>query len=184
MMIVGSGVDLENEKQIAKDLGIDEHVTFTGRVPEEDKADLHRVGRLFAVASPAELQCIAALEAMASAQPIVAVSAGALSELCHDGENGYLFPLDDYNVAAQNIKKILDNDELHDKFANESLAIAKTHDLSNTLDRFVELYDEMILKKKAEIESRPVDWRDKIRESDFLEFMKLGRSDTDTDEEE
>lgn len=156
MMIVGSGVDLENQQQLAEELELQDHVTFTGRVPEEDKADLHRVGTLFAVASPAELQCIAALEAMASGQPVVAVDAGALAELCHDGENGYLFDLDDYEMAAEKIIPILDDPALRERFSKKSLEIAQSHDLHYTIDQFVALYEDVIAKKKAEVAARPL----------------------------
>lgn len=189
MMIVGSGVDLENSEQLAEELGIDEHVTFTGRVPEEDKAELHRIGTLFAVASPAELQCIAALEAMASGQPVVAVDAGALSELCHDGENGYLFDLDDYDMAAEKIIAVLDDESLREEFSQESLAIARSHNLDFTIEQFVALYEAVIEKKAEEIAARPSGWRDRILESEFVEYIRAVRSSDDeelsamTDEE-
>lgn len=189
MMIVGSGVDLENEQKLATELGLDDHVTFTGRVPEEDKADLHRVGTLFAVASPAELQCIAALEAMASGQPVVAVDAGALGELCHDGQNGYLFALDDYDMAAEKIMAVLDNQEQRQAFAKESLKIARSHDLTHTIEQFTQLYEQVIEQKRAEIAARPSGWRDRIRDSEFVEYIRTVRSSDDeelsamTDEE-
>ncbi len=179
LLVVGAGVDLENEKNIAHDLGITEHVTFAGRVPEEDKADLHRVGTLFAVASPAELQCIAALEAMASGQPIVAVNAGALGELCHDKKNGFRFKLDDYKGAARGIEKILADKKLRKEFSEESLRLARTHDLHHTVEQFLSLYDDMIVKKQAELAKRPAGWRDRIRERDFREFMRLGGGSRD-----
>lgn len=181
MMIVGSGVDLEEEQRLAEELGIGEHVTFTGRVPEEDKQDLHRVGTLFAVASPAELQCIAALEAMACGQPVVAVDAGALSELCHDGSNGYLFELDDYEMAAEKIVAILDNPKKREVFSEKSLAIAKSHDLQNTIDQFVALYENVIEQKATEIAARPSGWRDRLRESEFVEYIRAVRADDDAE---
>ena len=64
---------------------------------------------VYTIASPAELQCITALEAMASGVPIVAVNAGALPELCQDGCNGYLFSLDDDQEAAEKIISLLDD---------------------------------------------------------------------------
>lgn len=181
MVIIGSGVDLEHEKEVARDLGITEHVTFTGRVPEEDKLDLHRIGTVFAVASPAELQCIAALEAMACGQPMVAVHAGALGELCHDKKNGFRFKLDDYKGAARGIIKVLEDPKLREQFSKESLRIALTHDLDHTIEAFEKLYTETIDKKAAEIAARPAGWRDRIRESDFAEYMKLALSARDDD---
>lgn len=181
MLIVGAGVDLEHEKKIADDLGIASHVTFTGRVSEQDKKALHRVGTLFAVASPAEWQCIAALEAMASGQPVVMVNAGALSELCINKKNGARFKLDDYNGAARGMIPILTDKTLREKYSKESLILAQKNDIQTTISQFVALYEETIAKKTAEIAARPVGWRDRLRESDFAEFMRLGVENDDTE---
>ena len=179
MLIVGAGVDLDNAKRIADELGLSEYVTFTGRVPESDKADLHRVGKLFAVASPAELQCIAALEAMASGQPIVAVNAGALGELCHNRKNGVRFKLDDAKGAARGIVSILKDDNRREAYSQESLRIAGTHDIRHVMEQFISLYEQIVEKKRAEIAARPAGWRDRIRERDCREFMRLGGGSKD-----
>ena len=171
LLIVGAGVDSKNLEELADELGIKDHVTFTGRVSDEDKVALEHVGRLYAIPSPAELQSIATLEAMACGQPIVAVDAGALGELCHDGENGFLFSLDNDEEMAAGILKILNDDELREKFAAESLAIAKTHDLQHTLEQFVALYERTIELKKKEISERPVGFVDRVKEKELKEYI-------------
>lgn len=149
MLLAGYGVAEESLRQMVTDLGIKEHVTFAGYVPEEDKIELEKVGYVYCIASPAELQCIAALEAMASGQPVVAVNAGALPELCQDGRNGYLFALDDDQEAADKILTILDDPKLREKFSAESIQIAHTHDIEHTLDEFEKVYDLAIKCKEA-----------------------------------
>lgn len=149
LLIAGYGVAEESLRQMVADLGIKDHVTFAGFVPEEDKIELEKVGYLYCIASPAELQCIAALEAMASGQPVVAVRAGALPELCHDGKNGYLFELDDDEQVAKEIMKIVDDPELRERFSAESLKIAYTHDLEHTLEEYEKVYALAIKRKQA-----------------------------------
>ncbi len=176
LLIVGAGVDLEHMKVLAEDLGINEHVTFTGRVSDEDKIALEHVGSLYAIPSPAELQSIATLEAMACAKPVVAVDAGALAELCHDGENGFLFALDDDEGMAEGIVKILRDDKLRKAFAKESLRIARTHDLDETITSFIDLYERTIVTKQQEIAERPAGFVDRIKESEFREYMDFWSS--------
>ena len=94
--------------------------------------------------SPAELQSIATLEAMASGLPVVAVNAGALSELCQDGRNGYITDQDDDEAIAQGLLAILQDPALRETMAKESIAIANTHDLKTTLERFEEIYTDLI----------------------------------------
>jgi glycosyltransferase involved in cell wall biosynthesis len=144
LLIVGDGSDADNLRTLVKSLKIKQHVTFAGRVPEEDLAPLHQVGTVFAMPSPMELQSIATLEAMASGQPVVAVDAGALKELCQNERNGFLCEQDNDQQVAEGLVKILKSAKLRAEFSQESLAIARTHDLEETLHSFEAIYTDLI----------------------------------------
>ncbi len=144
LLIVGDGVEIGNLKGLAYDMDLSDHVTFTGRVSDEDLANLHKVGTVFCMPSPAELQSIAMLEAMASGQPVVAVDAGPLKELCQDKRNGYLCEQDNDKEIAVALTKIISDPVLRKSMSKESLAIAGTHDLQKTLKRFEEIYTNLI----------------------------------------
>lgn len=144
LVIVGDGTDRENLVELVRELKLVKRTTFTGRVPDEDLTLLHRIGSVFAMPSPAELQSIALLEAMASGKPVVAVDAGALKELCQDGVNGVLCETDNVVQMADGLTKILDDDKLAKQYGAKSLEIAQTHDLEYTLDRFEELYSNLM----------------------------------------
>jgi glycosyltransferase involved in cell wall biosynthesis len=73
LLVVGDGTDANHLKHLVKDFGLQKSVTFTGRVSDEDLVLLHKVATVYCMPSPAELQSIATLEAMASGKPIVAV---------------------------------------------------------------------------------------------------------------
>ncbi len=144
LLIVGDGTDRQTLEGIAHELGIVRKVTFTGRVSEEDLVALHKVGTVYCMPSPAELQSIATLEAMASGQPVVAVDAGALGELCQHERNGYLTEADDDEAIGQSLLAIVQDPALREKMSQESLAIARTHDLQTTLNKFEEIYTDLI----------------------------------------
>lgn len=144
LLIVGDGTDRLNIRDLAHELGVMDHITFAGLVSEEDKVALHQVGTVFAMPSPMELQSIATLEAMASGLPVVAVDAGALSELCQDKRNGFLCERDNFEQMADGIVAILKDKELHKTYSKNSLEIAKTHDLRTTLKRFETIYLDLI----------------------------------------
>jgi glycosyltransferase involved in cell wall biosynthesis len=144
LLIVGDGTDADNLRAQAHDLHIVSHITFTGRVSDDEIVALHKVGTVFCMPSPAELQSIAALEAMASGQPIVAVDAGALRELCQNDINGYLCDQDNVEQIAAGLKKILLDKDLRQTFSAASSAIANTHDINHTLDQFLDLYQHVI----------------------------------------
>lgn len=144
LLIVGDGTERTSLQALAHEFGIEHSITFTGRVSDEDLVLLHRVGTVFAMPSPAELQSIATLEAMASGQPVVAVDAGALKELCQHERNGYLCTQDDDEMIAEGLLAILEDPKLRDEMSAESLAIAKTHDLQTTLAQFERIYTDLI----------------------------------------
>jgi 1,2-diacylglycerol 3-alpha-glucosyltransferase len=144
LVIVGDGSDADNLHWLVGDLHIKKHVTFTGRVAEEDLPELHRVGNVFVMPSPTELQSIATLEAMASGKPVVAVDAGALKELCKTEINGYLCEQDNVDEVAASITTILTDPAKQAAFSAASLKIAGANDLQHTLDQFLAIYSDLI----------------------------------------
>ncbi len=90
LALAGSGPDEERLRTLAARLGVSERVRFLGFIPAADLPGLYRLANVFAIASEAELQSLVTMEAMASGLPVVAVKAGALAELVHPGENGFL----------------------------------------------------------------------------------------------
>lgn len=144
LLIVGDGTERPALQAMVYELGIGHNVSFTGRVSDKELQLLHRVGTVYCMPSPAELQSIATLEAMASGQPIVAVDAGALKELCQDQRNGYLCEQDDDTMIADGLTAIISDPALREEMSAESLAIARTHDLQTTLRRFEEIYSGLV----------------------------------------
>ncbi len=154
LVVVGFGVDLHHLERLARSLGIQDRVTFTGRIEEADKPDFFRIANVFAMPSPAELQSIATLEAMASGLPVVAVNAGALPELCEDGHNGFQFDLDDAAGMSAALARILDDADLATRMRSASLEIAGHHDLRETVRRYLSVYNEVIAEHSAGSETR------------------------------
>lgn len=148
LLIIGDGTILEDLQNLVNELNITKYVTFAGRVIGDDLVALHKVGTVFCMPSPVELQSIATLEAMASGQPVVAVDAGALKELCQNERNGYLCHADDEHQIAKALFDIVSNPKLRAKMSKESLAIADTHDLRKTLDKFESIYKQLIKNNK------------------------------------
>jgi glycosyltransferase involved in cell wall biosynthesis len=147
LLIVGKGTEINNLKALVDELDIADKVTFTGRVSDQEIVDLHKVGDMFCMPSPVELQSIAMLEAMASGKPIVAVDAGPLKELCQNKRNGILCTTDNDKEIAEAILQIISDPVLCAAMGKESVKIAKTHDLQKTLDRFEQIYTQVLANK-------------------------------------
>jgi len=143
-IIAGIGKLQSALQQLAKSLGVSDHVTFTGFVPDEDMPDLYKTADVFVTAGIAELQSIVTMEAMASGLPVVAVNAVALPELVHDAENGFLFDAEDSTALARGVVTLLSDEALYSRMSKASLAIIQKHDIHNTIAAYEELYKKTI----------------------------------------
>ena len=150
-VIVGSGNANDSLRELVDTLRLNDNVTFTGLVSDEDLVQLHRLGDIYIMPSPTELQCLAMLEAMASGKPVIAVDAGALGELCLDGENGYLVRVDDIEAIANASMELLDHPKRRQAFGKRSHEIAKQHDVKTIMPRFEQLYKEVILENRESL---------------------------------
>lgn len=139
--IVGDGDQRKNLEKLVAELGLTDRVHFTGRVSDEELRRHLTEATVFAIASIAELQSIATMEAMASGLPIVAADAMALPHLVHHGENGYLFQAGNDRELSEALKKVLTADPAeYERMQQASLTAVQSHDIDTTLDTFEALY--------------------------------------------
>lgn len=139
--IVGKGDQRRNLEQLVAQLGLTERVRFHGHTTDEELRAFLTNASVFVIASIAELQSIATMEAMASGLPIVAANAVALPHLVHDGENGYLFePGNVEDLAAKLTAVLTQSPEERLRMQRASLEGVKVHDIARTLDTFEALY--------------------------------------------
>ena len=144
--IVGGGDQRKQLESLAAKLGLTDSVTFHGRTTDEELRALLSRASLFVIASIAELQSIATMEAMASALPIVAADAVALPHLVHDGENGYLFTPGDVDELAARLTDVLTAEPAeYERMQRASLDGVLIHDINRTLDTFEALYRDQPL---------------------------------------
>ncbi|MGZ0712365.1 glycosyltransferase (plasmid) [Coraliomargarita sp. W4R53] len=139
--IVGQGDQRRNLELLVGELGLTDRVRFHGHTTDDELRGLLTNASVFVIASIAELQSIATMEAMASGLPIVAANAVALPHLVHDGENGYLFePGNARDLAAKLTTVLTQAPDERVRMQQASLEGVKVHDMKRTLDTFEALY--------------------------------------------
>ena len=149
LVIVGDGTDRQHLADLAQALGISKQVQFLGRVMPPDVIAIYRAAKLFVTASETETQGIVLIEAAATGLPLVAVDAGAVRELCQDGFNGILCRPGEILELTDAMVRLLTDETVRQVYAQNSLEVAKKHDLNRTLRRFVEIYEEAVRLKGA-----------------------------------
>lgn len=141
LTVIGKGDQIKSLERLAEQLKIADTVTFRGHVSDKELRQELSQASIFTIASIAELQSIATMEAMASGLPIVAANAMALPHLVRDKKNGYLFqPGNDRELAAAAEKIFSLTPEKYLKMQQASLQVVEKHDINRTLDIFEALY--------------------------------------------
>ena len=114
VLLVGGGPQDEALKQLARDLNIEAHVIFTGRVPHEqvnsyyDLVDILVYPRL-SMRLTELVTPLKPLEAMAQGRLFIASDVGGHHELIKDGINGRLFKAGDVDALAATVIDLLNN---------------------------------------------------------------------------
>ncbi len=144
LAIAGKGSHLPALRAQAKALNVEDSVRFLGFVPEDDLPRLLNSVDLFVMPSEAELQSIATLEAMATANPILVARAQALPELVEPGVNGYLFTPGNSEEMAQQLQRLLAEKTRWRAMGAASWQKVQQHSLANSMASYEKLYQLLI----------------------------------------
>ncbi len=148
LIVVGRGRDAGRYRRLAAELGLAHRVAFTGRVRRQRLVEILNAADIFVMPSPAELQSIATLEAMAVGLPVLAAAAGALPELVRPGLNGRLFRAADPSDAARQLTALVDERERWPQMAEASRAIAARHALPATVAAYEAIYASLVARRR------------------------------------
>jgi glycosyltransferase involved in cell wall biosynthesis len=138
MVLAGAG-PLETElRQLVRDLGIAELVSFIGhceRVPT-----LLRSLDIFVLASKFEPFGVALLEAKAAGVAIVATRVNEIPEILSDGESGLLSPAEDPESMGQQFLKLAVDPEMRRRLGRQAQTEARER---NSLEAVVNGYQDL-----------------------------------------
>lgn len=106
--IAGSGPDADALKELARALGIEQHVEFLGWLSTDATADLMASGAIFLHPAPFEPYGVAVIEAMAAGMIVIGSDqTGAVVDRIVDGVNGFVFRADDAEDFAAAVQRAL-----------------------------------------------------------------------------
>jgi phosphatidylinositol alpha-1,6-mannosyltransferase len=100
LVIAGKGDDMPRLQAEAAELGVRDHVIFTGFVSDATLQALFKTCRVFAMPSRYEGFGLVFLEAMKAARPCVALRNSSAAEIIVDGETGILIDSDEQLAPA------------------------------------------------------------------------------------
>ncbi|WP_288222082.1 glycosyltransferase family 4 protein [uncultured Clostridium sp.] len=106
----------------------------------KDILEICRISDIFVFPSKQEGLPVAVMEAMASGLPVVCSDIRGNSDLISNNVGGYLFKLNDTDMLAHEISKLIDDKELCIKMAKNNLIKIKEFDIRNVKIIMEEIY--------------------------------------------
>ena len=147
-LFVGSGGEYKKYlENLAVELNVSKYTTFTDFLDWKDYPNIYAIADVFAMPAESELQSIVTLEAVASGLPVVVVNKGALPELAAY-ENGLVFEPKNSEQMAEQIIKILIDENLKKIMGKKSLDLTKQHSLGSVAKQYEQLYEKVIENHK------------------------------------
>ncbi|BAV10284.1 N-acetyl-alpha-D-glucosaminyl L-malate synthase BshA [Filimonas lacunae] len=138
LLMVGDGPERPMAEELARELGVDEHVRFLGK--QEQMEEIMAVSDVFILPSEYESFGLAALEAMAARMPVISSNAGGLPEVNIEGVTGYLTKVGDVAAMSEKVVELLTNEDKLNIFKEQAYEQACRFDIHNIIPKYEKLY--------------------------------------------
>jgi glycosyltransferase involved in cell wall biosynthesis len=120
LTVAGAGPEREALERLARELGVDARLRFTGRLDNAELPSLYREATILLNPSRVDNMPNSLLEAMASGVPIVSTSVGGIPFLVEDGRTALLVPPGQPLAMAEAVLRLLREPELADRLRSEA----------------------------------------------------------------
>ena len=140
LLVVGDGPDRDRLERMA--LGL--RVEFVGQIAPDRIYQYLMQAKILILPSLYEGMPNVILEAMAVGVPVIATRVGGIPDLVKDGETGLLVEPGSVDELTQGIKKLIEDDDLRKKLANNSFEEAKKYTWGRVVEEFENLIERIV----------------------------------------
>ncbi len=138
LLMIGDGPDRGSAESLARELGVERHVTFLGKQNHVERLILE--ANVLLLPSQLESFGLVALEAMACGVPPVATNVGGVPELVTHGVDGYLEAPGDIAAQAERAVSLLTDPVLYGRMSGAARETAVTRFSSTSVIPLYEQY--------------------------------------------
>lgn len=132
-------------EKLIKELQIEEQVVWLGRISQEELAEYYEKARVFVLSSSIENHSSSLKEAMMVGVPSVASAVGGVPEYVTHGKNGFLYRFEEYEIMAEYVATLFDNDGLAQQLSNAGREdMLQLHGNINIYESIVEIYKQVM----------------------------------------
>ena len=143
-MLFGDGEERVALEQLAKELGVTDHIRFLGFQPHAARY-LSSLD-CFVLPSLSEGLPFALMEALAVGLPVVVTAVGGMAELLHDEDDGLLVPAANSAALAAGIGRVLRDDDLAKRLREGARRTSGRFSLQGHVHKLRKLYDEALVR--------------------------------------
>ncbi|MDZ7798466.1 MAG: glycosyltransferase family 4 protein [Patescibacteria group bacterium] len=145
LKIIGSGPEINKIKTLAKNLDLENNITFLGFIKNHEKVIAHlKKSHVFCLPSIVEGFGMVAVEAMAAGIPYVCTNIPPIREATKNGKGGLLFEKNNINDLKNKLLKILLDNQLYQSLANEGPVYTKRYDWSKIGQELEKTYYNLV----------------------------------------
>ncbi len=143
LRIIGSLADKAYYELLQQKIAVSPYqadISIEVNLPREELLRAYSEAKLFVLHSREESQGIVFAEAMATGLPIAATKIGGIPYVVADGQSGLLSPFADVATMADNVERLLVDDELWNQCSCAARQIARDYRWKGITERIVQLY--------------------------------------------
>ncbi|MAS40746.1 MAG: glycosyl transferase family 1 [Porticoccaceae bacterium] len=152
LSVAGSGPQAEALAVLARELGIENAVSFTGRLDRDAMAALYRHADLTVNPSRVDNMPNSVLESLACRIPVVSTRVGGVPFIVEDGVTALLVPPDDPSAMAAAMVRVLTDAEMHRALASAGDQAVSAYEWGRVRDQWRAVYRDLLSDDMA----RPV----------------------------
>ena len=148
LVLYGDGYQIEEMKELCKELNLDNKVSFLGNNPDWYKEE--KKSRMFVLSSNYEGMPNALMEALATGIPCVSTDCpiGGPKELIVDGVNGLLVPVGDISLLSAAMTRIADDRALALRLKSQNKNMIKDYSVDVICDKWELFLSDKMNKKR------------------------------------
>lgn len=146
LLVVGGGSFLENAKALARKLGIENRIIFTGVVPYEELPAYYCASDIFVNPSLDECYSFVLLEAASCGKAIVGNDHPImLQEFAENGENAVIYKRGDVESMKDAILRLIEDPQLRERMGNRARQkVKRDHSVNVYLNKLLQVYEGVI----------------------------------------
>lgn len=145
-VIAGDGPDRQKLERKTRELGLENHVFFTGAIARNNLPIFYKASDIFVGTNELTNMSLPPCEAILCGVPVVAFDVAGTSEVVHDGETGLLVTEGDIKGLAKKIELLITDHALRKSLGEQAAVFGAEHFISwdERMKRELEVLEKVV----------------------------------------